>query len=330
MPTSLNFYKQLSHMKSIDSFTHSSFQRQFPAISSLEPLAIHPTTDYGGLIIEKLQPFDKERKIRESYWEGYTYRKTRPRKERAQENYYAYDDDFVRQVNLPGVRACRRTSWHKMNFPNCNNFHDINFLREENMKYLGHGYYRDVFGIRILKETVVFKTHSLYMRYKHERLEQVRIDALVMERLTSAPNIVDIYGFCGFSVLTEALTVELQEKIVPGSGYIEQSDLHDEKELKPQNSYTGKEKLEMALEMAEAIASLHGFKDGVIVHDDIQLCQFLRNKAGVMKLNDFNRAEIMLFDEEKGEYCRYKNGAAYGNYRSPEEFSDSLLNEKIE
>ena len=62
-------------------------------------------------------------------------------------------------------------------------------------KNISHGYYRDVFGIRILKETVVFKTHSLYMRYKHQRLEQVRIDALVMERLTSAPNIVDIYGF---------------------------------------------------------------------------------------------------------------------------------------
>lgn len=47
-------------------------------------------------------------------------------------------------------------------------------------------------------------------------------------------------------------------------------------------------------------------------------------------MGDFNRAEFPLFDPEKQEYCKYDNGHAYGNYRSPEEFSASDLDEKID
>lgn len=49
------------------------------------------------------------------------------------------------------------------------------------------------------------------------------------------------------------------------------------------------------------------------VHDDVQLCQWLRTQDGTIKLGDFNRAEIMDFNMEKKEYCRYNNGHAYGN-----------------
>lgn len=49
------------------------------------------------------------------------------------------------------------------------------------------------------------------------------------------------------------------------------------------------------------------------VHDDVQLCQWLRTKQGTLKLGDFNRAEIMDYNIEKNEYCRYNNGKAYGN-----------------
>lgn len=36
------------------------------------------------------------------------------------------------------------------------------------------------------------------------------------------------------------------------------------------------------------------------------------------------------FDEEHGEYCRYRNGKGGGDFRSPEEFKDGRLNEKID
>ena len=120
----------------------------------------------------------------------------------------------------------------------------------------------------------------------------------------------------------------------------------------------------MALSMAESLADLHGFRDGVMwvlllqekwmliiqtagnmsslykwllysllivsmffpypssdiyrywkyrVHDDVQLCQWLRTKDGRLKLGDFNRAEVMEFNLKKKEYCRYYNGHCYGN-----------------
>lgn len=65
--------------------------------------------------------------------------------------------------------------------------------------------------------------------------------------------------------------------------------------------------------MAETLAVLHGFEGGIIVHDDVQLCQWLRTREGRLVLGDFNRCEIREWNDEKGEYCKHNNGFAYGN-----------------
>ena len=52
------------------------------------------------------------------------------------------------------------------------------------------------------------------------------------------------------------------------------------------------------------------------VHDDVQLCQWLRTRDGRLKLGDFNRAEVMEFDIDKQKYCPYYNGDCYGNVSS--------------
>ena len=58
---------------------------------------------------------------------------------------------------------------------------------------------------------------------------------------------------------------------------------------------------------------------------------------GRLKLNDFNRAEAMLFDEkgvglgnEHGSYCCYNQGKAGGYHASPEQYRDDRLNEKTD
>lgn len=138
---------------------------------------------------------------------------------------------------------------------------------------------------------------------------------MVAELTTSSPLTFDIYGFCANSILSEFFPHgDVEQLIVPGEGYMKTEDLHDEEELKPQNHLTGKQKLVLALSMAEALAVLHGYKDGLIVHDDVQLSQYLFNAdKTVLKLNDFNRAEFLLFDEENQKYCLYKNGQGHGN-----------------
>ena len=106
----------------------------------------------------------------------------------------------------------------------------------------------------------------------------------------------------------------MEEVAVPREGNIEPAKLHDGYELQPQNDLTPLQKLEICTQMAEALADLHGNSDGVIVHQDIQLGQFLYNAdKSRVKLNDFNRAEVMLWDEEAKEYCRYHEGPGNGN-----------------
>ena len=101
------------------------------------------------------------------------------------------------------------------------------------------------------------------------------------------------------------------------------------------------------------------------VHDDVQLCQWLKKDDGTLKLGDFNRAEVMEYNTKKERYCKYVNGESYGNvsllrvmrrwavtnsrflallliliafldvcialqYRAPEEFDEDYLNEQID
>lgn len=170
--------------------------------------------------------------------------------------------------------------------------------------------------------------------YHTDRFEFVRMDALTMERLTSSDRIVDIYGHCAVTVLTEFLPTELDVTAVPIQRRVRQDRTikaqKRSQETKPLNQLGDVEKLDISLQMAEAIADLHGFKDGVLVHDDIQLPQFLFAKNNKIKLNDFNRGEAMLYNEKKGEYCRYRNGDGGGDWRAPEEYADKPLNEKID
>lgn len=170
--------------------------------------------------------------------------------------------------------------------------------------------------------------------YKMDNYEFVRMDALIMERLTASPRIVDVFGHCAVSVMTEFFPKELDGLAVPWESRTRQRKFveaqKEQKKTTPANKLTNESKLNIALQMAEAIADLHGFKDGVLIHDDIQLPQFLFTGKDNIKLNDFNRGEAMLFDEKKGEYCRYTNGAGGGDWRAPEEYRDGLLNEKID
>jgi len=217
----------------------------------------------------------------------------------------------------------------KMRLHTCNLFHESD-LSQDSSSYLSHGYWRDTWVVDEGEVSAVMKTGRMKHGYGFDVFEYTRMDALVMEKLSSSPRIVDIYGYCASSVLTERFAEELEQYIIPGSGYLHTHKLHDHKDVDPQNQYTVTEKLEIALAMAESIADLHGFKDGVIVHDDIQLCQWLRTSDGTIKLNDFNRAEVLYWDERKDKYCKYRNGRGHGNYRSPEEYADDPIDEKID
>jgi serine/threonine protein kinase len=211
-----------------------------------------------------------------------------------------------------------------------------------------------------MPDKVVLKVmRTTHCEFDRNTFESSRLEALILERLSSSPRIVDIHGACSTSVSVEFMPLEVEDNIIRGSGYSSAEEIAKceakqgasegqgqagedttAKSCDEGSQFSATQKLEMALGMAEALADVHGYSGGVIVHDDIQPCQFLRNERGEMKLNDFNRGEVMLFDDgsggrlnehgETGEYCRYNNGGVYGNARSPEEDAEHDLNEQID
>ena len=150
-------------------------------------------------------------------------------------------------------------------------------------------------------------------------MESVRTDAMVAERFSAHPRFVDMYAYCGFSQLTEVFEHGDIEKAIVG--YRRRRDELNpllEQELKPRNDFTPSAKLMLALEMVEALNALHTEMDAIIVHDDVDLGQFLwaDHQMREIKLNDFNRAEVMLWDEVNNQFCKYKNGAGGGWVRT--------------
>lgn len=217
------------------------------------------------------------------------------------------------------------------------------------------GAYREVYLSSLPGETVVFKAYYWGNAYRFEDFEFMRMDAIVSEKLTYSPRIVDIYGFCALGMINEAMQLGGLEKVaIPNRHGRLGRELPAVAELDVRNKLSPAQKLKYSLDMAEAVLVLHGYSDGIIVHDDIQLSQFLLSEDGTLKLNDFNRAEMMFWNEKDKEYCRYRNNPGHGDvsslrvesahasidlthriplslqWRAPEEFFDKPLDEKID
>jgi serine/threonine protein kinase len=187
------------------------------------------------------------------------------------------------------------------------------------------GAYRQVFKTTFEdNKTFVFKSYYWGANFKYDEYEFMRMDALITEKLSSSETIVDNYAFCALSMIGEAMVHGDMEKVaVPKKGRIKQ-ELDQRLPLYVWNNLSGEQKLNYALQMAETVALLHGFPQGIIVHNDLQLSQFLLDENNNLKLNDFNRGEIMFWNEKDKEYCNYKNNPGHGDVRMFHIFSCSL------
>jgi serine/threonine protein kinase len=253
-------------------------------------------------------------------------------------HYYAFDDDFVRgrRVSYNGINPdssddtppskCRRTAQHRLMFPTCNEVHQIDYALgstySSGFRFVNHGTFRDVFGMVLGKKPVAIKE----IRYQqvdadHELFEYVRVDALVAERLSKHPRSFELYSYCGLTVISEFFfhgDIERQ-------AFWESSDSSDSA-IVPDQKTTPDQKLVLSLEMAQGLALLHGNPDGMIIHGDVQMSQFLLSKDKTMlKLNDFNRAEILLWDETHNEYCQHRNGVGRGRICPNIEYGTRIL-----
>lgn len=280
--------------------------------------------------------------------------------------YYAFDDDVAHNPELwwnPDVqqfdddqiqqpRSCRRVAWFRDIHPDCNTMHEIDpagNLQRGTLTLLGDGSFRIVFRADPdLGQPYVFKTYQWNSAgggeetFSEEDYEYMRMDALVSEKFSADPWFVDMYGFCGVAMLSEIMPYkDLEHYALPTFNRKEKTiDEYNDEETLHMNQLAPDEKLEVALQMAKALSHLHNYKGGRIVHGDLWIAQFLPTTnwthgvplggEQILKFNDFNRAEAMLWDEEHQEYCKYERGQGGGDWRSPEEFSSNPLDEKVD
>jgi len=301
--------------------------------------------DYGGLDMSFFEEDNSKRQIFVDYGELNTdYRDVdvTPHDDDI-DTYFAFDDDVERnefadrKQDDHGDLQCRRVKEHRINYQNCNSVHELALL-DMNVHFLGEGSYRAVVGLEHDLGTETERVAMKDILYERDKgidvYEYSRMDAMVAERLMSSPRVFDIYGFCGLSIVSEFFEHgDIEPLAVPNQGSLTDAEKQQVKEgpLPVFNDISPSEKLRMSLQMAEGIADIHGNTGGVIVHQDVQLSQFLFNSdKSILKLNDFNRAEFMLWNEKDAEYCKYTEFVGSGSWRSPEEYFDNPLNEQVD
>jgi serine/threonine protein kinase len=275
--------------------------------------------------------------------------------------------------------GCQQVSWKQEIHPVCNNFHQFPLVEswygEYDISFLGSGDWRFAWGFQKLLQAVgpdpdgepplpanhhnenedissssfVVKTLRFDKPFDQtielDKMGSVQREAIIMEKLTGSPRVVDIYGYCGISIQAEYMpggNLKSQTLLQP-HGYLPVAELQaieeaNHHQVVPQNNLTSLEKLDMAIAMTEAIADLHGYAGGVIAHRDIFPGNYLvsTKKDGntIIKLNDFEDSFILDYNPTSGAYCAKNrclcpNGKEHdraecgtqNGYHSPEELA---------
>jgi serine/threonine protein kinase len=129
--------------------------------------------------------------------------------------------------------------------------------------------------------------------------ENARVDAVAMERLTASPYIINIYGFCGMTVVTEYAGEEV-------------SDVARER--------NSTERLKLAIKVAQGVADIHSIDPRPsLAHNDLNLANLRVTADGRPVLNDFNIAVLLMKHNITGETCPFVSRFPNPQWRAPEE-----------
>lgn len=133
--------------------------------------------------------------------------------------------------------------------------------------------------------------YNPWIPFDYSAWDSTWTEAVVNDALSPHGRIVDMYSFCGLSILSQAMEKgDLYSVAAPRYERCQKDLPRNAWELR--NDLTGRQKVEFALEMAQAVAVLHNHAGGAIVHNDVQVSQFLMSSDNKIKLTDFNRATV--------------------------------------
>jgi serine/threonine protein kinase len=190
--------------------------------------------------------------------------------------------------------------WQTQPHPNCNKFHEMDLLNgfvHREIEDIAKGGWRRVFSYKTDNDEGKVKVALKVLRWSRRidfgrrEYEIHQMDAIVTDRLTGSPRIIDIYGFCAQSVFNEFADMDL-------------SDFRDEELLKEK---TWVQKLSLARDAALALADLHNTDElgnTTIAHRDLKT-QNIIFVDGQLKLNDFNDAYLLQWNTTSNRQCGF-------------------------
>ena len=215
------------------------------------------------------------------------------------------------------------SDWQTTFHPSCNAVHELGLAEiggnlETSFDLFGKkGFWRNAWKVQMNKGNDVFvlKTLKVEHNFEEAHFEHDRVDAVAMERLTGSPHVIDIFGYCGHSVMTEYADGKRLGSVA------------DKARKKPLV------RLQMAADIAEGLADVHGI-DGddkvSFVHLDINPANVVI-VGGRLKLNDFNIGIIRRLNTTSNEACGFPAQYPNPQWRSPEEArNEKNLTEKVD
>ena len=123
-----------------------------------------------------------------------------------------------------------------------------------------------------------------------------------MERLASSPLVMNVYGFCGVSVVTERGTGDIAMTV---------------------NHLSPRKKVNLAIKIARSIVAVHEVdgrgSDVSLVHNDINISNWLLGRSNEPLLNDFNISVLMMKDRRTRKSCSFTGHFPNPQWKSPEE-----------
>jgi len=229
-------------------------------------------------------------------------------------------DYFIGTEKDVGVGCHPVADWQSTFHPTCNSFHDINAgiaMISDRMSFLGAGHWRRAWSLDVYSSTanntrgilreganapVVYKTWSYEHRFEDFYYELNRIDAVAMERLTSSPYAINIYGLCGTSSMTQFATETLTSVA---------------------DSLDSIDKLRLIRKISKGLSHVHGIggnnRHASLVHNDLNTAHILLDSDGKTPLiHDFNVAQLLLLND-KEKPCGFASEHWSPQWRSPEE-----------
>ena len=226
-------------------------------------------------------------------------------------------DYYIREYEKPYMEECSPIIQPTIN-PTCNTLHEM-ILTEDDISIVStKGSWRSVWQYNTTTiedgkhstssstSSVALKMLHLHRNFDQQSFEAHTTDIMVMDRLTASPYIVNAYGFCGQTVITEFATST-------GRDYVKRYDIGS------------RDRLRVARDLAQGLADIQALKPlihaptedvrtlspvPVFAHNDINIANTVMIN-GRMKWNDFNIGEILREHDHKKKTIPLNNTTTF-------------------